>query len=92
MTTDKQTPRNSQKHSEFTIAVNRALVAIGEKFGLYRTLAKVGPSTAHEFAHTTGIPTHHVSSWLDAQANSDYLDFDEASGRFSVYCSLPTSA
>ena len=89
MTTDTQ---NSQKHSDFTTAVNRALVAIGEKFGLYATLANVGPATAYEFSHTTGIPAHHVSSWLDAQANSDYLDFDQASGRFSVYCSLSTSA
>ena len=92
MTTDTQTPANSQKHSEFTTAVNGALVAIGEKFGLYGALAKVGPSTAHEFSHTTGIPTHHVSSWLDAQAKADYLDFDKANGRFSVYCSLSTSA
>ena len=89
MTTDTQ---NSQKHSEFTTAVNRALVAIGEKFGLYATLANVGPATAHEFANNTGIPAHHVSSWLDAQAKADYLNFDKASGRFSVYCSLPTSA
>ncbi len=89
MTTDTQNP---QKHSEFTTAVNRALVALGEKFGLYATLANVGPATAYEFANNTGIPTHHVSSWLDAQAKADYLDFDKASGRFSVYCSLPTSA
>ena len=92
MTTDTQTPANSQKHGEFITAINRALVAIGEKFGLYVTLANVGPATAHEFANNTGIPAHHVSSWLDAQAKADYLDFDKASGRFSVYCSLPTSA
>ena len=90
--TDTGATTNSQKHGDFTTTVNRALVAIGERFGLYGTLAKVGPSTAHEFSHTTGIPAHHVSSWLDAQASSDYLDFDRASGRFSVYCSLPTSA
>jgi hypothetical protein len=90
--TDTGATTNSQKHGDFTSAVNRALVAIGEKFGLYGTLAKVGPSTAHEFSDTTGIPTHHVSSWLDAQASSDYLDFDQASGRFSVYCSLPALA
>ncbi len=82
----------SQKHGEFKTAINSALVSIGEKFGLYGALAKSGPATTDEVARETGIPAHHVSSWLDAQARADYLDYDKASGRFSVYCSLPSAA
>jgi DNA-binding IclR family transcriptional regulator len=66
--------------------------SIGEKFGLYGALAESGPATADEVARSTGVPAHHVSDWLDAQARADYLDYDKASGRFSVYCSLPSAA
>jgi hypothetical protein len=92
MTKQTRTQTNSRRHGDFKAAINGALVAIGEKFGLYGALAKSGPATANEFARNTGIPAHHVSSWLDAQARADYLDYDKTSGRFSVYCNLPSAA
>lgn len=92
MTEQTRTQTTSQRQGEFKAAINSALVSIGEKFGLYGSLAKSGPATADEVSRDTGIPAHHVSHWLDAQAQADYLDYDKASGRFSVYCSLPSAA
>ena len=92
MTKQTRTQTTAQRHGEFTAAINSALVSIGEKFGLYGALAKSGPATANDVSRDTGIPVHHVSDWLDAQARADYLDYDKASGRFSVYCSLPSAA
>ncbi len=92
MTKQTRTQATSQRHGEFKAAINNALVSIGEKFGLYGALAKSGPATAHDLSRDTGIPAHHVSDWLDAQARADYLDYDKASGRFSVFCALPSAA
>jgi len=92
MTKQTRTQTTSQRHAEFKAAINGALVAIGEKFGLYGALAKSGPATADDVSRDTGIPAHHVSRWLDAQAQADYLDYDKANGRFSVYCALPSAA
>lgn len=92
MTKQPQAETTSQRHREFKTAIGSALVSMGEKFGLYGALAKSGPATADDVSRETGIPVHHVSTWLDAQAQADYLDYDKSSGRFSVYCSLPSAA
>ena len=92
MTKQTRTQTTSQRHSEFKAAINGALVAIGEKFGLYGALAESGPATVGEISRDTGIPAHHVSNWLDAQAQAEYLDYDKVTGRFSVYCSLSSAA
>lgn len=80
----------AQRSVEFTSAINGALVEIGDKFGLYRALAEIGPSTVGELARATGISGALIGHWLAEQALSDYLYVDE-NGRFSVYCPIPNS-
>jgi hypothetical protein len=63
---------------------NAALVIVGDRLGLYRTLAKVGPATSHELSEQTGTHERYIREWLAAQAASGYVDYDPATERFSM--------
>jgi SAM-dependent methyltransferase len=65
-------------------AMGIGLVLLGDKFGLYKTLAAAGPLTAAELASRTGTAARYVSEWAAAQAASGYINFDSATERFSI--------
>ena len=65
-------------------AVSAALVVLGDRLGLYKTLAARGPSTPSELAAATGTTERYVREWLSNQAASDYVTYDRESGRFSL--------
>ncbi len=65
-------------------AMSAALVVIGDKLGLYKALAKSGPTTAAELAKRTETTARYVSEWLNAQAASGYVLYDAASGRYHL--------
>jgi SAM-dependent methyltransferase len=60
------------------------LVVLGDKLGLYQTLAADGPLTTAELADRTGTTERYVREWCAAQAGSGYINFDGASGTFSM--------
>ena len=62
-------------------------VHIGDRLGLYRTLADRGPLTSSELAEAAGIHERYAREWLEQQAASDILEAegeDEASRRFRL--------
>lgn len=63
---------------------NAALVIVGDRLGLYRALAEVGPTTSHELAKQTGTHERYIREWLAAQAASNYVDYDPVTKRFSM--------
>jgi SAM-dependent methyltransferase len=65
-------------------AMGTALVLIGDKFGVYKTLAAAGPLTPAELASKTGTVERYVREWAAAQAAAGYINYDAASGRFSI--------
>jgi hypothetical protein len=65
-------------------AMNASLMLIGDKLGLYKTLSESGPLTSKELAEATKTSERYVREWLAAQAASGYVDFDAASGKFSM--------
>src|SRR5476651_770901 len=65
-------------------AMNASLMLIGDKLGLYRTLATKGPLTSAELAQATNTGERYVREWLSAQAASGYVDYDAVSGKFSM--------
>ena len=70
--------------NELGAAANAALVLVGDKLGLYRTLAAQGPMTADRLAQATGTHERYVREWLAAQAASGFVIYDAAAGRFSM--------
>ena len=69
---------------EVGATLNAALVVIGDKLGLYRALAGAGPLTPAELAERTGTAERYVREWLNAQAAGGYVDYDPASGRYTL--------
>jgi SAM-dependent methyltransferase len=65
-------------------AMGSALVLIGDKFGFYKALAAAGPLTAAELAAKTGTVERYVREWAAGQAAAGYINYDAASGRFSI--------
>jgi SAM-dependent methyltransferase len=93
VTTDTSRPAASPEEVEaFThrfaadlaAVAHAATVVLGDKLGLYRALADLGPSTPDELAAATGCDARYLREWLLAQAASGYAVRDAASGRFSL--------
>jgi 2-polyprenyl-3-methyl-5-hydroxy-6-metoxy-1,4-benzoquinol methylase len=61
-----------------------ALVLIGDRLGLYRSLAGQGPATSTELASRTKTSERYVREWLNAQAASAYVSHDPKTGRYSL--------
>ena len=75
--------------TEVGAALNASLVLLGDKLGLSRALAAKGPMSSAELASATGTNERYVREWLASQAASGYVEYDSASGKFSM---LPEQA
>jgi ubiquinone/menaquinone biosynthesis C-methylase UbiE len=64
-------------------AVHAGMVVIGERLGLYKSLAG-GPMTAAQLAAATNTDGRYVREWLGSQAAGGYVTYDPASARFSL--------
>jgi SAM-dependent methyltransferase len=63
-------------------AMSAALVVIGDKLGLYRTMGDGDLLTAEDLAARTGTDARYVREWLSNQAAGGYVSYDPASERF----------
>jgi SAM-dependent methyltransferase len=57
---------------------------IGEKLGLYKTLATKGPMSPADLAKATNTNERYVREWLCSQAASSFVEYDPATGNFSM--------
>ena len=60
------------------------LVRMGEKLGLYKALKEQGPMTPAELATKTNVAERYAREWLSHQAASGYLEYDAATGKFTL--------
>jgi 2-polyprenyl-3-methyl-5-hydroxy-6-metoxy-1,4-benzoquinol methylase len=81
---DKLNQFLGQVVGELGAAMNAALVLIGEKLGLYKAMAGVGPMSPAELAKKTGTDERYVKEWLSAQAAGGYVTYDAASQKFTL--------
>ncbi|MCV2488681.1 methyltransferase domain-containing protein [Geodermatophilus sp. YIM 151500] len=56
-------------------------VVIGDRLGLYRSLAE-GPATPEQFAARTGCAERYLTEWMRGQAAGGYVSYDPATGAF----------
>ena len=82
--TDKLTSFVFRAVDEVGAALNAALVVLGDRLGYYRSLAEHGPTTPPELAERTGTEEHYAREWLNAQAAGSYVEYDPASGRYTL--------
>ena len=69
---------------EVGASLNTALVVMGDRLGYYRALADGQPTTPAELAEGTGTDQHYAREWLRAQAAGGYVEYDAATGRFTL--------
>lgn len=69
---------------DFGASLSSSLAYIGQKLGLYKALADAGPLTPAELAERTSTTERYVREWLVNQAAGGYVDYDAASGRYSL--------
>ena len=70
--------------ADFGAAAHGATVVIGDKLGLYRTLAAKGPASATDVAAAAGLDARLVEEWLNAQFVSGYCEYDAATGAYRL--------
>ncbi|MGA8726603.1 MAG: class I SAM-dependent methyltransferase [Acidimicrobiales bacterium] len=57
-------------------AISVALMAIGDKLGLYKAMAGSGPLTPAQIAERTGTHERYVREWLNNQVAGGYIIYD----------------
>jgi SAM-dependent methyltransferase len=65
-------------------AMHAALVVIGDKLGLYQSMAGAGPLTPAELAGKTHTSERYVREWLNANAASGFVSYDPATNRYTL--------
>lgn len=61
-----------------------ALSLIGDRLGLFRSLAEDGPAGSAEIARRTGTQERYVREWLAGMNAAGYLTHDPTDGRFHL--------
>lgn len=65
-------------------AMSAALVLVGERTGLFRTMAGAGPLSAEELARRGEVHPRYAQEWLGAMTCAGYVEYDAASDRFTL--------
>jgi SAM-dependent methyltransferase len=60
------------------------LAALGDRLGLFKTLAAHGPATSAELAKAAGINERYAREWLGGMASAGYVRYDPATHRFAL--------
>jgi 2-polyprenyl-3-methyl-5-hydroxy-6-metoxy-1,4-benzoquinol methylase len=69
---------------DFGASLSSSLAYLGQKLGLYKAIAEAGPVTPAELAQKTNTNERYIREWLLNQAAGGYVDYDPATGRYSL--------
>ncbi len=67
---------------ELGAAISSALVALGDRLGLYRAMAGGEAVSAEELAARTGTDPRYIREWLSNQAAGGFVSYDPDTGDF----------
>jgi 2-polyprenyl-3-methyl-5-hydroxy-6-metoxy-1,4-benzoquinol methylase len=65
-------------------AMSAALVVVGDRLGLYKAMAAIGPATPADVAKASGTKERYVREWLNAQACGGYVAYDAKTGKYTL--------
>jgi SAM-dependent methyltransferase len=60
------------------------LTLLGDRLGLYRTMAAGGPLTSQQLATQAGLHERYVREWLLNQTASGYIEYDPQTRRYAL--------
>jgi SAM-dependent methyltransferase len=81
---DKLMAFMGQAVTDMSAAISVALMAIGDKLGLYKAMAGSGPLTSADVAKRSGTSERYVREWLNNQAAGGYVTYDPDTGRYEL--------
>jgi len=67
---------------DFGAVFHAAAVLIGDKLGIYKKLAELGPMNSNDLAKATGTAERYVREWLGSQSAGGYVSYDSATDRY----------
>jgi ubiquinone/menaquinone biosynthesis C-methylase UbiE len=67
-----------------TMAINAALVTLGDQLGLWKAMARAGALTVEDLADRAGVTHRYLREWLAAMAASGFVGYDEATYTFEL--------
>src|ERR1041384_7418277 len=67
---------------DFGAVFHAAAVLIGDKLGLYKKLAELGPMSSADLAKATGTAERYVREWLASQSAGGYVTYDPAKNQY----------
>lgn len=70
--------------TEIGATANAALVLLGDRLGLYKTLSSAGEMTAAELAEATSTKERYIREWLSAQAASGFITYEPETKKFHL--------
>ncbi len=65
-------------------ALHGALSFIGDRLGLFKTMAAAGPVTVDELARRTRLDRRYLQEWLDAMTAAQYVEHDPETRRYRL--------
>lgn len=65
-------------------ALHAVLVIIGDRLGLFRTMAGAGPLSPAELAGRAGADERYVREWLNANAAAGWINYHASSGEYEM--------
>ncbi len=65
-------------------AYNAILVYLGDRLGIWRSLARFGTASVAELAEHAGVAPRYLQEWLAAQTANGYVTYDPAGGTFTL--------
>ncbi len=82
--TDKLQEFLNKAVGDIGAAMSANLVLLGDRLGLYKAMAKMGPVTPSELAKATKTAERYVREWLSNQAAGGYVTYAASTGRFTL--------
>ncbi len=60
------------------------MASLGDRLGLFRSLANDGPASSQQLADRAGISERYAREWLRGMVSADYLTYDTLTGQYSL--------
>ncbi|MGO9604846.1 MAG: class I SAM-dependent methyltransferase [Candidatus Binataceae bacterium] len=75
---------SAQVSNDIGAAMLGAMSYIGDRLGIFKSLAQAGSVTSSELAEKTGLSERYLREWLAAMTAAQYVIYDPAAKRYSM--------
>ena len=58
------------------------MILLGDRLGLYKAMAELGPANSEELAKKTGNAERYLREWVRSQAAAGYVSYDAKAGKY----------